>query len=103
MCLGFSGRLKSGGLLWKQDEPGGLDATDKRMVGSWSTPIVIKDQILCSMPTRVLACDPVPDRCSSVEPKTASLRPQDSLQTVNGREDEAPRTDPFETGVERAS
>ena len=53
--------LKSGGLLWKHDEPGGLDATDKRMVGSWSTPLVIKvdgsDQILCSMPTRVIACD----------------------------------------------
>ena len=53
--------LKTGGLLWKHDEPGGLDATDKRMVGSWSTPIVIKvdgrDQILCSMPTRVIACD----------------------------------------------
>jgi len=54
--------LKTGGLLWKRDEPGGLDATDKRMVGSWSTPIIIKvdgkDQILCSMPTRVIACDP---------------------------------------------
>ena len=54
--------LKRGDLHWKRDEPGGLDATDKRMVGSWSTPIVIKvdgkDQILCSMPTRVIACDP---------------------------------------------
>ena len=54
--------LKTGDLLWKRDEPGGLDATDKRMVGSWSTPIVVpvhgKDQILCSMPSRVIACDP---------------------------------------------
>lgn len=54
--------LKTGELIWKRDEPGGLDATDKRMVGSWSTPIVIKadgkDQILCSMPARVIACDP---------------------------------------------
>jgi outer membrane protein assembly factor BamB len=54
--------LKSGKILWKRDEPGGLDATDKRMIGSWSTPIVIKvdgkDQILCSMPTRVIACEP---------------------------------------------
>jgi outer membrane protein assembly factor BamB len=54
--------LKAGELLWKRDEPGGLDATDKRMTGSWSTPILIKiegkDQILCSMPTRVIACDP---------------------------------------------
>jgi len=54
--------LKTGELLWKHNEPGGLDTTDKRMVGSWSTPIVIKvggqDQILSSMPTRVIACDP---------------------------------------------
>jgi outer membrane protein assembly factor BamB len=54
--------LKTGNLLWRRDEPGGLDATDQRMVGSWSTPIVIqvngKDEILCSMPTRVIACDP---------------------------------------------
>jgi len=55
--------LRSGDLLWKFEEPGGLDATDKRMVGSWSTPIVVKvdgqQQILCSMPTRVIACDPI--------------------------------------------
>ena len=54
--------LETGNLVWKRDEPGGLDATDKRMVGSWSTPMVVqvegKDQILCSMPTRVIACDP---------------------------------------------
>ena len=54
--------LKNGGLFWKHDEPGGLDATDKRMVGSWSTPVVVqvdgRDQILCTMPTRVIACDP---------------------------------------------
>jgi outer membrane protein assembly factor BamB len=54
--------LKTGDLVWKRDEPGCLDATDKRMVCSWSTPIVIKvdgnDQILCSMPSRVIACDP---------------------------------------------
>ena len=54
--------LKTGNLRWKHEEPGGLDATDKRMVGSWSTPIVTQvsgqDQIVCSMPTRVIACDP---------------------------------------------
>ncbi len=54
--------LKTGDLLWKVDEPGGVSETDKRMVGSWSTPIAVnvggKDQILCSMPTRVIACDP---------------------------------------------
>ena len=54
--------LKTGNLLWKHDEPGGLDATDQRMVGSWSTPIVARvddqEQILCSMPSRLIACDP---------------------------------------------
>jgi len=54
--------LKTGAVLWKHEESGGLDATDNRMVGSWTTPIVIQvngqDQILCSMPTRVIACDP---------------------------------------------
>src|SRR5262249_57230166 len=54
--------LKTGNVLWKHDESGGVDATDKRMVGSWSTPIVAKvggkDQILCSMPTRAIACAP---------------------------------------------
>jgi outer membrane protein assembly factor BamB len=53
--------LKTGEVLWKFEEPGGLDATDKRMIGSWSCPIAItvagRDQILCSMPKRVIACD----------------------------------------------
>jgi len=54
--------VATGKILWKQEEPGGLDSTDKRMVGSWSTPVIVqaqgRDQILCSMPTRVIACDP---------------------------------------------
>jgi outer membrane protein assembly factor BamB len=54
--------LKSGRPMWRHDEPGGLDTTEKRMVGSWSTPIVVRvdghEQILCSMPTRVIACAP---------------------------------------------
>jgi outer membrane protein assembly factor BamB len=54
--------LETGALLWKFEEPGGLSETNKRMVGSWTTPIVAKvggkDQILCSMATRVIACDP---------------------------------------------
>lgn len=54
--------LETGELQWKHEEAGGLDATAERMVGSWSTPVVVKvegkEQILCSMPTRVIACDP---------------------------------------------
>jgi outer membrane protein assembly factor BamB len=54
--------IKTGDLLWKHDEPGGLSETDKRMVCSWSTPIIAnvngKPQILCAMPTRVIAANP---------------------------------------------
>jgi outer membrane protein assembly factor BamB len=59
--------LKTGKLLWKYDEPGGSSAIDKKNIGSWSTPIVSKvggnDQILCSMLTRVVACDPKTGAC----------------------------------------
>jgi outer membrane protein assembly factor BamB len=54
--------LSSGRPRWKHEEPGGLDTTEKRMVGSWSTPIVVRvggrEEIVCSMPTRVIACAP---------------------------------------------
>src|ERR1041385_4031389 len=54
--------LKTGKLLWKYDEPGGPKTVLKGNWGSWSTPIVAKvggqDQILCSMLTHVVACDP---------------------------------------------
>jgi outer membrane protein assembly factor BamB len=53
--------LRTGGLLWKYEEPGGLDTTDKKMIGSWTSPLVVevegRDQVLCAMPTRVIACD----------------------------------------------
>ena len=54
--------LKTGKILWKHDEPGGLEKTTDRMVGSWATPTVVTvngiEQILCSLPTRVVALDP---------------------------------------------
>jgi len=54
--------LENGKVIWKTKEPGGSDDGSGRMVGSWSTPAIIKvdgqDQILCSMPTRVVAYDP---------------------------------------------
>jgi len=59
--------LKSGKLLWKYDEPGGPKTVLKGNSGSWSTPIVAQvggeDQILCSMLTRVVACDPKTGAC----------------------------------------
>lgn len=54
--------LNDGKLLWKKDEPGGSDSRKGRLNGSWSTPIVRtiddKEQLICSMSTRVLALDP---------------------------------------------
>ncbi|MGE3317625.1 MAG: PQQ-binding-like beta-propeller repeat protein [Planctomycetaceae bacterium] len=54
--------LESGEVLWTVDEPGGVGPDDKKLAGSWSTPIVAtvagKEQIICSMPTRVVAYDP---------------------------------------------
>lgn len=54
--------LKTGKERWKRDEPGGSDSAKGRYIGSWSTPVIAKidgrEQLLCSMPTRVVACDP---------------------------------------------
>jgi len=54
--------LKTGKVVWKNDEPGGNDDRQPRMVGSWSTPIIAhidgKDQLICSMPTRTVSYAP---------------------------------------------
>lgn len=62
-----------GKLLWKTEEPndavgpdakGGSTTKDggKKLIGSWSTPVVAKvggkDQIICAMPSRIVAYDP---------------------------------------------
>lgn len=53
--------LKTGDQLWKTEEPGGANSRNPRMVGSWSTPLVAnvdgKDQIINSMPKRVVSYD----------------------------------------------
>lgn len=54
--------LEDGSIAWKTEEVGGSDDRKGRMVGSWSTPSVLKidgaDQIICSMPKRVVAYSP---------------------------------------------
>jgi len=54
--------LKSGKQVWKTDEPGGSDSAKGRYIGSWSTPVIVtvdgQQQLLCSMPTRVVAYHP---------------------------------------------
>lgn len=59
--------LETGKLLWKFNEPGGPKTVLKGNGGSWCTPIVARiagqDQILCSMLTRVVACDPKTGNC----------------------------------------
>jgi len=54
--------LESGEVLWRYDEPGGNNDRQGRMAGSWSTPVIAdvggSEQIICSMPTRVIAVSP---------------------------------------------
>lgn len=54
--------IETGDVQWKVDEPGGVGPDDMKLAGSWSTPIVAtvqgKEQLICSMPTRVVAYDP---------------------------------------------
>ena len=54
--------LQSGEILWRYDEPGGNNDREGRMAGSWSTPVIADvggaEQLLCSMPTRVIALSP---------------------------------------------
>jgi outer membrane protein assembly factor BamB len=54
-------KLASGETIWEKEEPfkgdGEKNENDKYM-GSWSTPLVFKDQVICAMPTRVVAYAP---------------------------------------------
>lgn len=57
--------LNTGETIWKTDEPiegDGSYRDDKNYMGSWTTPILAsidgRDEIICSMPTRVVAYDP---------------------------------------------
>ncbi len=54
--------LEDGEEIWKTDEPGGTNDRSGRLVGSWSTPQVVDidgdTQVICSMPTRVVAYHP---------------------------------------------
>ncbi|MCB9927327.1 MAG: PQQ-binding-like beta-propeller repeat protein [Planctomycetaceae bacterium] len=58
--------LQSGKTLWEVDEPqqgkNGSEREDGKYKGSWCTPIIAnidnQDQVICTMPTRVVAYDP---------------------------------------------
>jgi outer membrane protein assembly factor BamB len=58
--------LQTGKTIWEVDEPqqgkNGSEREDGKYKGSWCTPIVAnvdgKDQVICTMPTRVVAFDP---------------------------------------------
>jgi outer membrane protein assembly factor BamB len=57
-------RLADGEVLWRFDEPGGQtnETPDGKLTGSWATPVVVPTgegaQVICAMPTRVVALDP---------------------------------------------
>jgi outer membrane protein assembly factor BamB len=70
--------LKTGKTVWQAEEPskGGADKNEKGgYLGTWSTPLVVKvqgkDQIVCALPTRVVAYDPASGRalwwCAGVQ------------------------------------
>ncbi|MFN4259406.1 MAG: PQQ-binding-like beta-propeller repeat protein [Gemmataceae bacterium] len=57
--------LATGKTIWETEEPqqgNGERNTDGKYMGSWGTPVIAtvdgKEQILCSMPTRLVAYDP---------------------------------------------
>ncbi len=54
--------LRDGEVVWRYDEAGGNNDRQGRMSGSWSTPVIAdvggSEQIICSMPTRVVALSP---------------------------------------------
>ncbi len=57
-------RLADGAVLWRFEEPGGQsnETPDGKLTGSWATPVIApgagEAQILCAMPTRIVALDP---------------------------------------------
>ncbi|MCH2210423.1 MAG: PQQ-binding-like beta-propeller repeat protein [Fuerstiella sp.] len=54
--------LHTGEILWQTKEPGGFSTRKPKIVGSFSTPMIVevdgREQIICTMPTRVVAYDP---------------------------------------------
>jgi outer membrane protein assembly factor BamB len=56
-------RLMDGTVLWRFQEPGGQtnETPDGKLTGSWATPLLTQvngqPQIICAMPTRVVALD----------------------------------------------
>lgn len=54
--------MEDGELAWKVEEPGGNNARQGKMTGSWSTPVIINRgraaQLVCSMPTRAVGLNP---------------------------------------------
>jgi outer membrane protein assembly factor BamB len=54
-------KLGTGETIWEKEEPvkGDGDMNEKdQYQGSWTTPLIVKDQVICAMPTRVVAYAP---------------------------------------------
>jgi outer membrane protein assembly factor BamB len=54
-------KLASGETIWEKEEPfkGDGDTNEAgKYIGSWTTPLIHKDQVICAMPTRVVAYAP---------------------------------------------
>lgn len=54
--------LATGETLWEHNEPGGSASEKGKYIGSWASPLLIRvdgrAQVLCGLPTRVVAFDP---------------------------------------------
>jgi len=54
--------LTTGETLWEVSEPGGSASEKGKYIGSWASPLIVsvdgRDQVLCGLPSRVIACDP---------------------------------------------
>jgi outer membrane protein assembly factor BamB len=54
--------LDTGEVLWEVQEPGGSASDKGAYIGSWATPVIVdlagRVQVVCGLPTRVIACDP---------------------------------------------
>jgi len=80
--------------VWKHDEPvdgDGQDNTEKRYMGSWSTPVITQNggeaRIICALATRIVAFDPASGKivwwCQGIRNKRGDLAYQ-SPSIANG-------------------
>lgn len=54
-------KLETGETIWQKEEPfkgDGFKNEEEQFMGSWCTPLVVKDQVICAMATRLVSYAP---------------------------------------------